>query len=82
MTRLRSVETQYVQLLSERQTSDKHNQALRAQLIKAQEKVVISALLSVYVYRGTFIVEFSVCAEKTKLWFSFRSRRWSPHCMG
>uniref|UniRef100_A0A3B1IWI0 Ninein n=1 Tax=Astyanax mexicanus TaxID=7994 RepID=A0A3B1IWI0_ASTMX len=39
MTRYRSLETQFAQLLNERQTSDKHNQALRTQLIKAQEKV-------------------------------------------
>ncbi|XP_072534333.1 uncharacterized protein nin [Salminus brasiliensis] len=39
MTRFRSIETQLAQLLNERQTADKHNQALRAQLMKAQEKV-------------------------------------------
>ncbi|XP_035387685.1 ninein isoform X2 [Electrophorus electricus] len=39
LARLRSVETQLAELLRERQTADKHQQALRAQLIKAQEKV-------------------------------------------
>ncbi|XP_062850901.1 ninein isoform X2 [Trichomycterus rosablanca] len=39
MAQLRSAETQLAQLLQERQTADKHNQALRTQLIKAQDKV-------------------------------------------
>ncbi|XP_076830835.1 uncharacterized protein nin isoform X2 [Brachyhypopomus gauderio] len=39
LARLRSVESQLAELLRERQTADKHHQALRSQLIKAQEKV-------------------------------------------
>ncbi|XP_060782186.1 ninein isoform X2 [Neoarius graeffei] len=39
MAQLRSAETQLAQLLHERQMADKHNQALRTQMIKAQEKV-------------------------------------------
>lgn len=39
MAQLRSAETQLAQLLHERQIADKHNQALRTQMIKAQEKV-------------------------------------------
>ncbi|MCI4376286.1 hypothetical protein PGIGA_G00186490 [Pangasianodon gigas] len=39
MAQLRSAETQLAQLLHERQMADKHNQALRTQMIKAQERV-------------------------------------------
>ncbi|XP_058242015.1 ninein isoform X2 [Hemibagrus wyckioides] len=39
MAQLRSAETQLAQVLQERQMADKHNQALRTQMIKAQEKV-------------------------------------------
>lgn len=41
MAQLRSAETQLAQVLQERQMADKHNQALRTQMIKAQEKVRI-----------------------------------------
>ncbi|GAA6111066.1 ninein isoform X2 [Tachysurus ichikawai] len=39
MAQLRSAETQLAQLLQERQMADKHNQALRTQMIKTQEMV-------------------------------------------
>ncbi|KAK2852512.1 hypothetical protein Q7C36_007713 [Tachysurus vachellii] len=39
MAQLRSAETQLAQLLQERQMADKRNQALRTQMIKAQEMV-------------------------------------------
>ncbi|KAK3573389.1 hypothetical protein QTP86_024623 [Hemibagrus guttatus] len=39
MAQFRSAETQLAQVLQERQMADKHNQALRTQMIKAQEKV-------------------------------------------
>ncbi|XP_027030787.2 ninein isoform X2 [Tachysurus fulvidraco] len=39
MAQLRSAETQLAQLLQERQTADKNSQALRTQMIKAQETV-------------------------------------------
>lgn len=39
MAQLRSAETQLAQLLHERQVADKHNQALRTKMLKAQEKV-------------------------------------------
>lgn len=39
MAQLRSAETQLAQLLQERQQADKHNKALRTQMIKAQENI-------------------------------------------
>ncbi|XP_053358384.1 ninein isoform X1 [Clarias gariepinus] len=39
MAQLRTAETQLAQLLHERQLADKHNQALRTQMMKAQESV-------------------------------------------
>ncbi|KAF5901596.1 ninein isoform X2, partial [Clarias magur] len=39
MAQLRTAETQLAQLLHERQVADKHNQALRTQMVKAQETV-------------------------------------------
>ena len=56
MTRLRSVETQIAQLLSERQTADKHNQALRAQLMKAQEKVTVKVHIIFFIMSSDFSV--------------------------